>query len=282
MVSTRLLNVSLVVSCVVVVALLCTALAVQSGDVALKDTQLSRDKSVKTISAGGDAAVDKVVKDLLATHVSSTRRGFVAFYSVAQKITEKLCNQIMSEKDETDITFWEYLYSWRRSLFHTINAYSEIDAIGTHIWRIVVRYSELPNRFPPTTVQGLKSLVATAMGVSEEGLEIKYAHAQSGDTATLRTEECVRRLSDGDVVALFNPKQEALTELEARGCGNGPADFVAAVKSNDNALCELYMRAARAYAITNAASLARNQEDAPKLLLENKSLDSDVRPRTTH
>ena len=125
----RALNVGLVVVCILVVATLCTSLAVWSGDTALSDTQTSRDTSVKAAFDSSQIAMSKVVEDYLNQHATSTVRQLVSRYEVPQLALENVCRSMNTEPVEK-VTSWEYIYSWRKPLYHMVVSNENYDGIG--------------------------------------------------------------------------------------------------------------------------------------------------------
>ena len=127
-VSIRALNVGLVVVCIVVVATLCTSLAVWSGDTALSNTQTSRDTSVKAAFDVGQSTMIKVVEDYLNQQVTSTVNQFVAFFQVQSDTTDSLVARMMTQPNV--ISDWDFIYGFRREFYHLVKTFSHYDGIG--------------------------------------------------------------------------------------------------------------------------------------------------------
>ena len=128
MISIRALNVGLVVVCIVVVATLCTSLAVWSGDNALADTERSRDLSVKAAFDVGMETADKVVEDYLNQQATSVVDRFEAFFQVFIDATDSLCHRVMSQP--AVISDWNQIYSYRREFYHLVKTVDNYDGIG--------------------------------------------------------------------------------------------------------------------------------------------------------
>ena len=201
-VSIRALNVGLVVVCIVVVATLCTSLAVWSGDTALSDTQTSRDTSVKAAFDVGQSTMIKVVEDYLNQQARSTVRQFESFYINTQQYPERMCRQMMTEPRAT-LTSWDYIYSWRKEMYHMVHTY---DTTGVGIvtaafqsfqtFESVATFNAAPGAYrhffanvnngsanDATTPSGLKAEVRTMqVDIVPDGSGDPYAYPQSYET----------------------------------------------------------------------------------------------------
>ena len=127
-VSIRALNVGLVVVCIVVVATLCTSLAVWSGDTALSDTQTSRDTSVKAAFDVGQSTMIKVVEDYLNQQATSTVNHVSAFFVVQMNLVDSLAARMMTQPNV--ISDWDFIYGFRREFYHLVKTFDQIDILG--------------------------------------------------------------------------------------------------------------------------------------------------------
>ena len=127
--SIRLLFLGQVMLCIIIVASLCTSLAVWSGDRALSDTEDSCEESITTAFTAGQTTVLAVTDDHLNQVGDSTVKTLDTFWAVPRNAAAQMCRQLMSH-DTATMESWDYLYTWRRSLYHMVSTHTEYDGVG--------------------------------------------------------------------------------------------------------------------------------------------------------
>ena len=128
-VSIRALNVGLVVFCIAAVACLCTSMAVWSGDSALRDTEDLLQESVGSAFDVGSTTVVKLSEVYLNQQADSVVRQFSAFFVTVHDASDQICHQVMTETTAV-MTSWDYIYSWRKALYHMVARNDNYDGVG--------------------------------------------------------------------------------------------------------------------------------------------------------
>ena len=129
MASIRILLISLVVICIVVVAVLCTSLAVWSGDRALDDTKENREESMNSAFGAGERNVIKVTTDYLNSVGDSSVAQLASFWQVSHDAVKGICWQMIAE-NKTTLHDYRYIHSFAGQLLQTVKAFNSIEGIG--------------------------------------------------------------------------------------------------------------------------------------------------------
>eukprot|EP01064_Diplonema_japonicum_P036036 TRINITY_DN798_c0_g1_i11.p1 TRINITY_DN798_c0_g1~~TRINITY_DN798_c0_g1_i11.p1 ORF type:complete len:861 (+),score=256.76 TRINITY_DN798_c0_g1_i11:63-2585(+) len=141
MLSIRLLNISLVLGCIIVTAVLCLTLAVTSSEDALDKTKQSRDTSVKDAFAVGEASVLRSVDENMNT-LGNEALEFLSSFFTSHRLTAQAALGIFQMPAPGDLEpSWETIYSHRSTMWNMMftNNMAGLTVLGltTHDYKVL-------------------------------------------------------------------------------------------------------------------------------------------------
>eukprot|EP00755_Sulcionema_specki_P028472 Sspe_Gene.89972::Locus_61614_Transcript_1_6_Confidence_0.444_Length_2654::g.89972::m.89972 len=112
--------------CVVVTAVLCTMLTLESGDDALRRTKASRERSVDGCFALGERVVNTVAQDYLRSMKETTKDKVSSFFGQFRVLAQSLVVNMRVEVDDSITESWPYLSSKRSGMYSLFDTYNKV------------------------------------------------------------------------------------------------------------------------------------------------------------